>query len=387
MSIRKNIQVLLIFLVGIPMLLLLYESYRSARNTALSQMKVGALSIAELQTSELDGLFNGPRLIAKGLARGINSAQPLTGQEIEKLLTLTLQQSPEIFGTAVAMHTGRGHLGRFAAYCYRKNDIPTIRHLNSPGYDYTTKDWYRSVMADGRAHWSRPYFDEGGGDELMITYSVPLRRGGEVVGVVTVDVDLDSLVAHLRKVRPGGDGTAYLVNYEGVVIAHPRLKPMAEIQDNPSLAGLRKLLEHPGVDTIQMTDPVERTDSWVVETPIPMLSPERGGQGWSLVVSWPLGTHLTPLTDMGRRMLVLFVFLGGAALLILNRSFDRQITRPLRRLSAQARAYAEGDVDSVPPGRVESTQELRELSLALNRLGEARLRERKAVSIDKEAQS
>ena len=68
----------------------------------------------------------------------------------------------------------------------------------------------------------------------------------------------------------------------------------------------------------EMLDPISRRDSWIVESPIASLSDEFGGQSWSLVVSWPLDTRLAPLDGMARRMLVLYLFLGGAALLAAN---------------------------------------------------------------------
>ena len=119
----------------------------------------------------------------------------------------------------------------------------------------------------------------------------------------------------------------------------------------------------------EMKDPVTGRDSWVVENPIDSLSEEHGAEAWSVVVSWPLDSRLAPLNRFARRMLVLYLFLGGAALLFLNRSFDQIASRPLRRLAEQARRYARGDFVRRPPGEDEAA-ELKELSRALDGLGE-----------------
>jgi HAMP domain-containing protein len=107
----------------------------------------------------------------------------------------------------------------------------------------------------------------------------------------------------------------------------------------------------------------------VVEAPISSLSSARGGEDWSLIVSWPLDKRLAPLTALGRRMLVLYLFLGGSALWFLNRTFDDSITRPLRKLAEQARAYAADDFNQ-PPVPLNDATELQELGKALNALGE-----------------
>jgi HAMP domain-containing protein len=79
---------------------------------------------------------------------------------------------------------------------------------------------------------------------------------------------------------------------------------------------------------------------------------------------------MAPLSTLGRRMLVLYLFMGGAALWFLNRTFDDTITRPLRRLARQARGYAEGDFGRNPVSHNDA-RELRELEDALNALGAA----------------
>ncbi len=39
--------------------------------------------------------------------------------------------------------------------------------------------------------WSEAYFDEGGANRPIITYSVPIRQDGVFIGVATMDVALD----------------------------------------------------------------------------------------------------------------------------------------------------------------------------------------------------
>ncbi len=107
-------------------------------------------------------------------------------------------------------------------------------------------------------------------------------------------------------------------------------------------------MKHSGTDTVKVSDPVSHRKSWLVESPIPSLSAGRGGEDWSLIVSWPLDKRMAPLNGMGRRMLVLYLFLGGAAIWFLNRIFDDNITRPLRSLAEQARSYAGGDFSRKP---------------------------------------
>jgi sigma-B regulation protein RsbU (phosphoserine phosphatase) len=365
MSLRKRIQILLAFLVAIPLLLLLVESYRAGRATLLQAMKQESLQIAHLEAAEANLIFEPPRIVTEGLLLALESQAELRPDVIRGLMRESLRRNGEIYGIALALAPSSTPLGRFAPYVYRRAGVETETDLR---YEYTERDWYRLPAQSGRARWIDPYFGEGG-NTLMVTYAAPVRRQGRIVGVVEVDLDLDGLVQRLRGIRPGPGGSVYLVDRDGQVVAHPDLKAVADLGGNGRLGPLAELMKRRGEDAVQATDPIDRKDSWLVEMPIAALSEARGGKDWSLIVSWPLDRRLAPLGEMARRMLVLYVFLGGAALLFLHRSFDTIVTRPLRRLAEQASRYASGDYDHRPPTQGEAS-ELGELSRALDGLGE-----------------
>jgi len=371
MNLRARIRILLVFLVGMPLLLLLYESYQAGRHTLMTEMKQEALKVAKLETAEMDLTFDPPRIIAEGLARAVETVPELRDDSLRELLRRTLHESPEIYGAAIALDPGMTSLGRFAPYVCRRGGVETESSIS---YDYTVSDWYRRPLQLGRGSWSKPYYDRDGRTG-MVTYAAPVRRGGRIVGVAEVDLDLASLLKRLQFLRPGGNGTVYLVNPAGHILAHPDLKAMVGQEGGRTLGQLGALMKRRGVDTLNMIDPVSRRRSWVVEYPVPSLSAGRGGGDWSLIVSWPLDERMAPLSTLGRRMLVLYLFMGGAALWFLNRTFDDTITRPLRRLARQARGYAEGDFGRNPVSHNDA-RELRELEDALNALGAALEKER-----------
>lgn len=364
MSLRTRIQVLLGFLVGIPLLLLLFESYRAGRTAFLAVTKQESVQIARLEASGVDLTFTPPRLVADDLARALETRGSLVESEVRELLRRTLSASPGLYGIAVALSPGATPLGRFAPYVFRRDGKESETTVS---YDYTEREWFRRAVDSGRGTWIRPYFGEAGGT-LMVTYSSPVRREGRVVGVASVDLDLEGLVSRLRSLRPGEGGSLYLVSRSGQILAHPDRPAAAELGREKELALLAALMAKEGRDMAEMTDPVTHVRSWIVEQPIESLSEAHGGQGWSLVASWPLRDRLAPLGGLARRMLVLYVFLGGAALLFLHRSFERVVTAPLLRLAGQARAYAKGDFRRIET-EASDPPEIRELGLALENLG------------------
>ncbi|MEI6073882.1 MAG: cache domain-containing protein [Verrucomicrobiae bacterium] len=363
MSLRKRIQILLAFLVGIPLLVLLFESYQTGRRTLITEMKLEARQIAELETAKMDLTFDPARLIVEGMVRAAETSPQLDAAGISSLLRRTLHENPDVYGVCIAFDPELTSLGRFAPYFFRKDGGEV--EMNIP--EYTSDDWYTKPAKSGAGKWSKMYIYEKV-NTLMVSYSAPIRREGRVVGVAGVDLDLDSLLKSLHTLKPGGEGKAYLVNLKGRILAHPDLKPIADPRENDEMNELVDLIKGSRVDTVAMLDPVSHIKSWIVESPIKSLSAARGGGDWSLIVSWPLEKRMSPLNGMVRRLLVLYLFLGGAAIWFLNRFFDDTITRPLRKLAEQANNYAEGKFGQ-PAAPLNDAMELRDLGQALNVLG------------------
>jgi len=364
MSIKKRIQILLAFLVGVPLLLMLYESYQTSRTTLIAEMKKETLQVAKLETAEIDLIFDPSRLLAESVVRAIETDSVLKADAIRELLQRSLRESPDVYGIAVALDPAETPLKRFAPYVFRKKGVETEIVLP---YEYTQADWYQKPLQQSRGQWISPYFGEGG-QVLMVSYVAPLRQKERIIGMVAVDLSLDELLKRLHFMKPGGSGTVYLINPAGKILAHPALKAVADINNAQGLGEINALIKRSGVDTVEMKDPVTQKNSWVVESPIPSLSEKNGGGDWSLIVSWPIEERLGSLNTIARRMLVLYIFLGGGAIWFLNRTFNDAITRPLRQLAEQARQYANGDF-SQPAPVLTDTAEMRELGTALNALG------------------
>lgn len=127
-----------------------------------------------------------------------------------------------IVGSAVAFapdfYKEKGRL--FAPYsCVVANGQVTSFPLP---YDYSGKEWYRAAKESGKAHWCEPYFDEGGGNVMVCTYSVPLTNGtGQVYAVLTADISLADMSEHVASVCPYPQSYAVMISCAGNYIVLP----------------------------------------------------------------------------------------------------------------------------------------------------------------------
>ena len=102
--------------------------------------------------------------------------------------------NPFVYGTAIALMENylpqKGRL--FSPYAYRDGDRIGTLQLGTESYDYPSKEWFCKPLETGDGYWSEPYFDTGGGEMLMTTYSLPVTdMKGQVAAILTADISLD----------------------------------------------------------------------------------------------------------------------------------------------------------------------------------------------------
>jgi class 3 adenylate cyclase len=94
------------------------------------------------------------------------------------------------------------------------------------GYDPRTRPWYQGAVQEGGLTWTDVYIlftDRKPG----ITASIPVHdNGGELRGVVGIDIELDSLCRFLSELSIGESGRALILHRDGRLVAHPDLEKM-----------------------------------------------------------------------------------------------------------------------------------------------------------------
>ncbi len=121
-----------------------------------------------------------------------------------------------------------------------------------PGYDPTSRPWYKQAVSAGKPVVTPPYVDAGTG-KLVVAFAAPVVRDGGVKGVVSGDVAMDTVIANVKAIHPTPASFGMLVSKNGLIVAHPddklTLKPVSELV--PAL-GADKLASLPGA-----TQPLE----------------------------------------------------------------------------------------------------------------------------------
>ena len=370
MTLRTRLLLTLVPAVLLLSMAAILVAFSYTEETLLQQINRAGYRLTHSNAKEFDLLFETSRKVAEGIALAMGQEEQLEKSRVTSLLLHTLKQNPSVFGSTVALLPEATPLGRFAPYLYRRDDGLHTKSLASAEYDYTAWEWFRQPLERRQGVWGEPYFDEGGGNVMMITYSAPIRHGEKYAGVATVDISLENLLSQVRSLRVGGTGYAFIVTGNGRLIAHPgegllSAKTLARYADEEKSGYFRILQAMVRAGESEPRELIERVNNkpgWAFSAPIPSM-------GGHLIITYPSDEILSPLHELKKRMLLAAAIVAAFILLIIP-WVSSSVTSPLRRLVSRTEEYSRGDFGKQLDERSGPT-EMRHLSKAFNRMGGA----------------
>jgi sigma-B regulation protein RsbU (phosphoserine phosphatase) len=363
--VKVKLSTRLIIWVGVPAALLFggvtWIASQRSFESVLEQTEQYTRGLAGYHAARLDKTLARASKIPEGIAVVLQAGSLDTEAKLERFLEQTVASSPEIYGSCIAFESGSFTPDKhfYAPYYYWKDRQTQFVQLGNPEYDYFRWSWYTEPKMAGRALWSEPYFDEGGGNTVMTTYSVPFRKEGNFWGIATIDIALTQLVAELDRLVVGEAGYSFLTSRAGRFLAYPEKSKImqASIQDlNPDLA--RRMMA--GEEGFMKTrEPASGTEAWIAYQPV------QGGE-FSLAIVYPQAEVSGQAMKLQMELLALGAvgmgLLFGAIIIV-----ARSISKPIARLAIAAREVSEGNLDQ----RLDihaRTEEVRQLTNAFRKM-------------------
>ena len=169
-----------------------YYTYTYTRTILKEDIGQRAFNITDLAISRISNVIRPVEQVPYTLSTALESDKPDYRMIIDLAREFVLDDTVA-FGSAIAFEPylyDKKHY-RYCTYVFETRHTIVEKDLSSAEYDYFNKDWYRIPKMLGKAMWSEPYYDKGGGDTLMCTYSVPFYRWIKhervFAGVITMD--------------------------------------------------------------------------------------------------------------------------------------------------------------------------------------------------------
>jgi len=210
---------------------------------------------------------------------------------MERRMRMVLDRQPAVFGLNVAFEPGqfRPEIQDFDLYVFHGDNGIEAKVLVPPDYTplYREWDWYTRPQQEGRALWTEPFVDTGGGDIPMVTYAIPMHRNGKFIGVTSLDLSVDYfevLRSWLGDLSLGEGSYGFVVSQSGMIISHPHAeydfaerlaagkKPLTITDlgaDTPEFRRIAKEMRHDKTGSSQGIDPVTGEASIFLFAPVP----------------------------------------------------------------------------------------------------------------------
>ncbi len=351
---NKSIALKLIFsiLVSCSVIFTLIFSYNYAvsRKIIVKNIESSARNLSLVTVNKIESILRPIEKVPQDLAYFLEGAS-YNKEELIDLLYAVIKNNPEIYGATIAFepYAFNKDLLYFAPYYYRSSGKISFTYLKGNSYHYFFWDWYQIPKELGHPVWSEPYYDEGGGNIIMATYSVPFYKevSGErkFMGIITADVSLSWLQEIVSSIKIEKTGFGFLVSKNGRIVTHPlkdhimneTIFDLAEARGDPGLRVIGKEMLKGKFDFVPSKNIITGKKCWMVYAGLP-------SSGWSLGVIFPQDELMADISKLNRTVFFLgfggFLFLLAVIVLI-----SRSITRPLRRLYLATKDIAKGNLE------------------------------------------
>jgi len=166
-----------------------------------------------------------------------------------------VELNPAVVGSTIALVPGfNKRYPLYSPYVSRQWETgeTEVLSLATEEYDYPSQEWFVEPLRSGESYWSEPYFDEGGGDILMTTFSMPVQGAdGRIAAILTADISLEWLSELMENAKPFPNSYSTVTSRGGHLMV---------CSDSALLAS--------DASTLSYSIPVERT-GWTLTINIP----------------------------------------------------------------------------------------------------------------------
>ncbi len=363
-----------LFLTGILVIFTVafFYTFNYTRKILLKEAERNAAMLTDITMSRLENVLKPLEQVPNSLVAALDAQSP-DPYQILLITQNVILENPVVFASCIAFEPRyyNPEATYYAHYIYETKTGIGSKLLGGP-YDYFSKDWYRLPKKTGMPMWIGPYYDEGGGDTLMCTYSVPFFRninGARVfAGVLTMDISLAALSDIVSSVRVPQAGYAFLLSQDGRFITAPvdtvlnrSIKTFPRLKNNKALVNVTRMLKGES-GFMKMNQLMTDEPNWIYYAPMP-------STGWRFAVIYPENELFSDMYDFFKRLLAIFVA-SVLALLVTIIVISRNMAKPLSRLAGATRRIGEGDFH-VPLPEIRSRTEIGELAGSFSRMQEA----------------
>jgi methyl-accepting chemotaxis protein len=224
------------------------------------------------------------------------------------------------------------------------------------------REYWKYVMAKGEPVVSDPVSARNKPGIIQIVIGAPIKKNGKTIGLMGGTILLDTLTKKIDEIKVAQTGYAFIVQNDGLVIAHPNKKFI--LNYNPLKDPANPTLNEAIINMSKGEKGIVKyayngVEKYVVYSPIPRVK-------WSLAINIPVKEALNELYSLTYIIFLIAVVIIVIAILILF-YFSKSLINPINRLKQELNTLVDKGGDLTQKIRIDSNDETAVLADALNR--------------------
>ncbi|GAP09455.1 methyl-accepting chemotaxis protein [Bellilinea caldifistulae] len=354
-SIRSQLMTLL---AGVVVVLLIsgIVSVLVSANAVRAEVERGLMDYTLAKANQMDGFLAAIARVPVQLAASIEADPQPNLDLLNQRMAAILKSNPDIYGTWAGFepYTYQADQELLATYHWYDNGKPAF--VVTTDQDYLDAVWYAPGKLTSKPFWTPPYFDEGLGNVLMTTVSVPFHRDGKFWGIATADISTQALNQVLQGIAASEeynrqahailfDGEGNILGIDDYQLAADSVEGLLEVNAASLFGGvLQPILEDSQTTSYGyrlIKDPFGNAGQvYAAFAQLP-------ATGWTLITFVPqalVQQRVSALMITLAVVVVLAALLLGGALLQYSRSLTQPLQAVTQSLQHMARGELEGDL-------------------------------------------
>lgn len=147
-------------------------------------------------------------------------------------------------------------------------------------YDCTQRSWYKLAMEKKGLIYTPPFLDQTT-KKMVVSIAKPVTKNGQLIGVISTDINLDLLTDTIKKASPINNSYPYLIDSSNNIIIHPNkdfqpkdkeLKNLSNVFDGKYMSITSKssfvLKDYDGTNRYFVSSKV-KASNWIIGFAIP----------------------------------------------------------------------------------------------------------------------
>lgn len=220
-SIKSKIAVnmsALFLIILIASCFIIYEiSYKTIETETTSKLQASSEKYSEI----INGWMDGQGKILSEIQYNIENRKQLDDNELLEYFKAKMKTNPYVTDIYIGFNN--------------KKMLDGSGWTPPSDYDPTQRVWFKEAISNNSLTYTEPFYDKAT-QKMVTSISTPIKWNGEVIGVLSADVNLGVLTNIIEKAKPINNSYAYLIDNKNNIIVHPNKDFQPTEKENKNLS-------------------------------------------------------------------------------------------------------------------------------------------------------